>query len=206
MNVFIGKRAAEFFMEHIVDGANNEIDHFHGCIDNSQTSNKFGESCLKKFIIKFDNDFLLGFGIINFGSTHFDTVVKFLQRFVFLFGIFLFEQREDLLHGLRNRIVANEGIIFEKCFEHRLGDDMLGKHFDGFGFGNGRIDIFVETFEKAVESFSVLFFGGNQFGNSLNVSFGNFGNILRPLFPIATVAHFFHHFGIEKCLHFFELE
>ena len=114
------------------------------------------------------------------------------------------EQADDAVHCFAHRVVGCEGIVLEQGFEDRLRDDMLRQHLDGLWFGDGGVDVLVQSPKETIESFTSLLVVIDKRGNLFDMLFGNFGHVVGPLLPVAFAAHLLHHAGENDILQLLE--
>ncbi len=113
VDAFAAKGLAEFLLEQIIDAVDDEIDDFHGGVNDAEALGHFREGIAEEFIVKLDDDFLFGGDVVDLGGAEFHAGVEFLQSVRFFFEAVLLEDFQHVLHGLGNGIVAGEAVVLE---------------------------------------------------------------------------------------------
>ncbi len=88
---FAPQRLVKLFFQDVIDAVDNEVDHFHGSIDNTQLLRHLRERVTEKFIVQLNNDLLFSRSIVDSLGTHFYTVVKRLEIVCFLVQVMFVE-------------------------------------------------------------------------------------------------------------------
>ena len=137
----VAQALAEFLCEHVVDGTNDEVDHFDRRIDDAQLLDHFGEGGFEKLVVELDDDALLAGGVVDAGGSHAHRLVELLQGLVVGGHGLVFEQVEHGLHRLRDGVAFDERIALKQGLEDRPRDDVLRQHFDGLGLADAGVDV-----------------------------------------------------------------
>ena len=82
---------------------------------------------------------------------------------------------------------------------------MLREHLNSLLPGDRWVDVLLQTAEKLLKCLIVLSISLYQAIDSFALPLSNFGNIVGPLLPIATVTNLLHHTGKNDMLQLFKL-
>src|SRR5690606_21567056 len=104
-------------------------------------------------------------------------------------------------------VVAGKAVFIEQRIEHRLGYQMLGKHFDNLAIADAVVKVVTQLGGEGVEG--GLFLGvGRVLQNALNavdVGAGDLGDVVGPIFPVVAVAALLDDLGVDGLLDFADL-
>jgi hypothetical protein len=77
------KRLAELGLQHLVHGMDDEVHHLDRRIDDAQPLGHLREGIAEKLVVKLDNDFLLGIGLVDASGAALHALVELLEAFRF---------------------------------------------------------------------------------------------------------------------------
>ena len=106
---------------------------------------------LKEPLVQLLDDLLFAGGIVDTAGAEAHVPVEALQAGGFLFQAALLQAFERALHRLGHRVMRGESVILEQRVEHRLGDEVLRQHPDGFILGDAVVQVVPDAGEEAVE-------------------------------------------------------
>ena len=208
VDVLTAQCLVEFRFEDVVHTVNNEVHHFDWGIDDTQAVGHAFEGISKKFIIQFNDNFLFALRVVYPCCSLCHAGVKTLQGIGFFGNMVTFKHIEHGLHGKAHRVVLRKTITLKQRIKNRFGDEVLCQHFNDFTIGDGVIQIIADFFGKCVKCADFGCIGGRiQYGlNARDVGVGNFGNVIRPVFPVVAIATFFHDLGDDGAFDFADIE
>ena len=151
---------------------------------------------------------MLAGGVVDVFGAHGDAGIEFIQRVGFFFQPVRLKDIKHLLHGLRDRVVAGEAVIFEEGVKNWLGDEVLGEHLDDFAIGDGVVEVVPEFVGEGFEGgdFLGVLRVADNLGDAGNVSLGDLGDVVGPIFPVVPVTAFLDDFGVEGAFQFADVE
>ena len=85
MHILIRKAAIKFLAQDIVNGMDNKIHAFHGCINNTQLIHGLRESTLEELLIHILDKRLQSYQIVNIAYVHAHVLIEFIQYLRILF-------------------------------------------------------------------------------------------------------------------------
>ncbi|MNV54763.1 hypothetical protein D3C71_1469720 [compost metagenome] len=120
----------------------------------------------------------------------------------------LLQDVEDALHGQRHGVVLGEAVVLEQRVEHRLGDEVLGQHFDDLAVADAAVQVVAQLFREGIEGDPLLLIGRvfDDAGDAVYVGAGDLGDVIRPVFPVVAVADLLHQLGVDGLLNLANLE
>ncbi len=204
MHALAAQRLAELGLQNVVDAVDDEIHHLYRGVDNAEALGHFRESVAEKLVVQFHHDFLFAFGIGDAFGAQLHTGIELFQCVGFFVQPVFLQHIQHALYGQRHGVVLGKTVAFEQRIKHGFGDQVLGQHFNDFAVADAVVQVVTQFMGKAVEG--LLFFAvGRVFqngGDAVDMGAGNLGNVIGPVFPVAAVAAFLHHLGIQGAFDF----
>ena len=199
MHALAAQGLVEFLSQQVINAVQDEIHHFHRRVDDAQAFGHFREGIAEELVVQLDHDLLFAGGVVDAFGAQLHAVVELLQRGGLLFETLLVEHIQHGLHGLAHRVVTGEAVVCEQRIEHRLGDQMLGQHFDDFGIGDLVVEIVTQFGGKGIERIPRGNLGGifEQGLDAIDVGAGDLGDIIGPVFPVMAITAFVHDLGVQ---------
>ncbi|QLH13790.1 Fic family protein [Paracoccus pantotrophus] len=142
---------AELILQHVIDGADAEIDDLDGGVSNAQPVSGALEGHAEEVVAKLADQVLLGGGIGDALGLQPDRAVEFTEVAAFLLQMRAFQHIQHILNGAGDRVFRRESVVFRQGVENRTCDDVLGQHLDSFSLGDARIHIIADFGKETVE-------------------------------------------------------
>ena len=92
--------------------------------------------------------------------------------------------------------MLGEGIRAEEGVEDRLRDDVLGKHVDGVGLGDTRVDHRSQLSDELLECGPLIRHAKGGL-DPRHVRLGDGGDVLCPLLPVGALADLIYQPGVD---------
>src|SRR5690606_1156178 len=131
VDAFIGQGAPQVLGEGLFGGANDEVDHLDGGVDDAERISGLGQGGSEKLVVQLDDDALPAFVVVDAFGADPHRVVEVRQGLGLGVQALVVEDVEHPLHGLGDRVVGSEVVVLEQRIEDGLGDDVLGEHVNG---------------------------------------------------------------------------
>ncbi|KXW57372.1 hypothetical protein FEMY_20990 [Ferrovum myxofaciens] len=122
-----------------------------------------------------------------------------MQGVGFLADLVRFQNVHHGLHGLGDGVVPGKTVALEQGIKNRLGDEVLGQHLDDFVIADAVVQVMAQVGGKSGKGRLLLPVVRvlQDSPDAVDVSVGNFGNVIGPVFPVVAVADFLDQSGVN---------
>ena len=199
VDALVGEALAELGAQHLVGGAQDEVDDLDRGVDDAEPVDGALEGGGEELVVELDDDPLLALGVLDALDAAADGGVERVERRLLGGEVVLVEGGEHQLHGAGDGVVRREVVAVEEGLEDGRGDEVLGEHLDRLVAGDALVEVAAQAGEELLE-----LLGGvglrvlEQAVDAGDVGLGDVGDVLGPGLPVLPLADLLHDAGVHR--------